>query len=318
MMRLHNKCAGGAIALLLCGCIMSCGGQAPAACRGDRDCPGGACVVGQCRSLAGGDLAVGGGGNDLGGATSDFTTAIPDGWSIDALPGSCAFNNDGTITRAELPVTVGLGALFAVNAPSTTVPVNNVAQNGTWDFSSPVSSERKQFDELLAPSGQWWAGDFPTATYGQRIDDGQQVYGVFRNDADQLVMLGVVSDQGGLSKTELTYATPIAVLQFPFSVGSTWTAESDVSGTAGGVGFFAHEKYVFTVDQRGKTKTPAATFDTLRIRMTLTRTFGGATTQITYLHVAECYGTVARIRSQDGETSNDFTQASEYRRLAGQ
>jgi hypothetical protein len=315
---MHEKWIG--CAILMCSCIISCGGQSAGACRGDNDCPGGACVVGQCRPLAGGDLAVSGARGDMSGTrAADLLLPVPDGWNIDALGGgNCAFNNDGVITRAELPVTVGIGALFAVNAPNTTVPVNNVAQNGVWDFSAPVSGEGKQFDQLLAPSGQWWAGDFTTATYGQRIDDGQQVYGVFRNDPDDLVMLGVVSDENGLEKTELTYATPIIVLKFPLMVGSTWTSESDVSGTADGVAFYAHEKYDFTVDVRGTTRTPAASFDTLRLRMTLTRTFGDATTQITYLHVAECYGTVARIRSQDGETSNNFTQASEYRRLAGQ
>ena len=44
-------------------------------------------------------------------------------------------------------------------------------------------------------------------------------------------MLGVVSDQSGVTPTELTYTTPIVVLQFPLSVGTTWTSESDVSGT---------------------------------------------------------------------------------------
>jgi hypothetical protein len=319
-MQLHNKsisllCASimalavGAFALALGGCHDDKSG-----CRIAEDCPvGDACVVGQCRPLAGADLS--GAVADLGAA--DFATPIPDGWNPDALSASCTFNGDGTITRAEESFLVGLGALFAVNAPNTTVPVNNVAQSGTWDFSAAVSSEAKQFDQLVSPSGQWWASNFPTATYGERIDDGQQAYGVFRVDADKLVMLGVVSDQSGVSQTELTYATPIVVLQFPMSVGTTWTSESDVSGQASGIAFFAHEKYIFTVGERGMTKVPAATFDTLRLKMAYTQTYGAlVTTRITYLHMAECYGAVARIRSQDNETSADFTTAAEYRRLA--
>jgi hypothetical protein len=312
MERLHNF-----LPPLLCACIMAAlggcsNGNRGGSCRGDADCSGGACVNGQCRPLAGADLSVG----DFG-SPSDFATPIPDGWNPDALAASCSFNNDGTITRAEEPFMVGLGALFAVNAPGTTVPVNVVPQSGAWDFSAAVSSEGKQFDQLLSPSGQWWAPDFASATYAERIDDGQQAYGVFRVGSDKLEMLGVVSDQGGFNKTELTYATPIVVLKFPFSVATTWTAESDVSGSASGVAFFAHEKYLFNVDLRGTTKTPAATFDTLRIRMNYTQTYGALiTTRITYLHMAECYGAVARLRSRDNETSNDFTQATEYRRLA--
>ncbi|HWE27254.1 MAG TPA: hypothetical protein VHB97_04590 [Polyangia bacterium] len=312
---------------LLCACIMAlagcafalvlagCGGDKSGGCRVDDDCPvGDACVIGECRPLAGADLS--GLVVDLG-AGGDLATPIPDGWNPDALAASCTFNGDGTITRSEESFMVGLGALFAVNAPGTTVPVNNVAQNGVWDFSAPVSGEAKQFDQLVDPSGQWWAADFPTATYAERIDDGQQAYGIFRVGADKLEMLGVVSDQNTYNRTELTYATPIVVLQFPLSVGTMWTSESDVSGTASGVAFFAHESYVFSVGQRGTTKVPAASFDTLRIKMSYTQTYGAlVTTRITYLHMAECYGAVARVRSQDNETAADFTQAAEYRRLA--
>ncbi len=300
--------AGCAFALALGGCNAD-----KAGCRIDDDCAvGDACVAGECRPLASADMS--GAAVDLGGL--DFATPIPDGWNPDALAASCTFNGDGIITSSEEQFIVGLGALFAVNAPNTTVPVNNVAQNGTWDFSAPVSSEMKQFDQLVDPAGQWWGADFSTATYGERIDDGEQVYGVFRVSADKLEMLGVVSDENGATKTELTYATPIVVLQFPLSVGTTWTSQSDVSGLADGIAFFAHESYAFDVDSRGMTKVPAATFDTLRLKMSLTRTGEEATTQITYLHMAECYGAVARIRSQDNETSADFTTAAEYRRLA--
>lgn len=315
MMQMHNiKRAS------LCACIMALagcgGGSKAAACRSDDECSGGACINGQCRPLSSSDLSSAAG--DLGsGSPADLATAIPDGWNPDALAASCSFNNDGTITRAEEPFTVGLGALFAVNAPSTTVPVNVVASNNLWDFSAPVSSEAKQFDQLVSPSGQWWEPDFAGATYGERIDDGQQAYGIFRVSSDKLEMMGVVSEQNGTTKTELTYATPIVVLKFPLSVGTSWTAESDVSGTASGFAFFAHEKYIFTVDVRGMTKVPAATFDTLRLKMSYTQTYGAlVTTRISYLHLAECYGAVARVRSKDNETSSNFTQAAEYRRLA--
>lgn len=312
-MQLHNFSG-----TLLCVCTTTalaagCGGS-DAACRLDEDCgPGQACVVGACRPLSGVDLSA---AADLGSA-ADLAPAIPDGWSPDALAASCTFDGDGTITRDEESFIVGLGALFAVNAPGTNVPVDVVAKNGVWDFSAPVSSERKQFDQLVTPAGQWWAGDFPTATYAERIDDGQQAYGVFRVSADKLEMLGVVSDQGGVNRTELTYATPIVVLKFPLSVGTSWTSQSNVSGLAAGIGFLANEKYAFSVDQRGTTKVPAGSFDTLRLRMDYTQVYGAlVTTRISYLHLAECYGAVARVRSRDDETAQDFTQAAEFRRLA--
>ena len=151
-MRLHQMIAPGpvragalffglATALLAVGCDALKQG-----CRLDSDCPGGACVVGD-------------------GATAnvDLATPVPDGWSPDALAASCNFNGDGVIERGEEPFEVGLGALFAVNPAGMTVPVNNVPQAGVWDFSAPVSGEHETFDQLVSPSGAWWAGDFPTA-----------------------------------------------------------------------------------------------------------------------------------------------------------
>jgi hypothetical protein len=129
-------------------------------------------------------------------------------------------------------------------------------------------------------------------------------------------MLGVVGAVS-LPRTELTYTTPIVALAFPLSVGTSWSSESDVSGTVAGVAFLAHEKYSFSVGVRGTTKTPAASFDTLRLGMGYQQQYGALlTTRISYLHLAECYGLVARVRSRDNETSDNFTEAAEYRRLA--
>ncbi|HEY7957400.1 MAG: hypothetical protein ACHQ17_03200 [Polyangia bacterium] len=320
-MRLHQMIApgpvrAGALFFGLAAALLAVGCDAPKqGCRLDSDCPGGACVVGECRTVAGVDLGLGGG--DGATANVDLATPVPDGWSPDALAASCNFNGDGVIERGEEPFEVGLGALFAVNPSGMTVPVNNVPQAGVWDFSAPVSGEHETFDQLVSPSGAWWAGDFPTASYAERLDDGQALDGVYRITPTELDLLGVVSDQGGAQETELTYATPIVMLKFPLQVGEQWTSDSNVSGLASGVAFFAQEKWVFSVDLRGTTKVPAGSFDTLRVRMGYTQTYGLlVTTRIIYLHVAECYGAVARVRSQDNETSSDFTQAAEYRRLA--
>ncbi|HZS35855.1 MAG TPA: hypothetical protein VFF06_03465 [Polyangia bacterium] len=314
-MRLHHEALVAAMlaAALAGGCDAVTNG-----CRDDPDCPGGACVAGQCRPLAGGDL--GSTASDLAtGTPSDLTLVIPDGWSPDALAASCSFNGDGILDRSEAPFIVGLGGLFAVNPSGSTVAVNLTPSGGVWDFTAPVSGEGKVFDQLASPGGTWWAADFPTATHAEKLEDGQPLWGVYRATSDALQLLGVVSEQDGLSKTELTYATPIDVLRFPLSTSSQWTSESDVSGFASGAAYFGHDKYSFAVDLRGTTKVPAAQFDTLRLRINYTQTYGFlVTTRITYLHLAECYGAVARIRSQDNETSNDFNQAAEYRRLATQ
>jgi hypothetical protein len=312
VMQLHQI-----LALLVAGC-----GASTYHCRDDNDCGGSACVDGVCRPLAAQDLANptptgDGGAPDL--AQPSSPPQMDAGFALDALAASCSFNSDGVIQRSEAPFLVGLGALYAVNPSGSTVPVSLTPAAGGWDFSAPVANETKVFDQILSPSGQWWSSAFPSATYAERLEDGQPLLGVYRATADKLELLGLVSDQSGLQQTELTYATPVAILEFPIAVGNHFTSGSDLSGTLNGIAFFAHDDYDITVDQRGNTKVPAGSFDTLRLRMSYRETVGLLkTTRITYLHLAECYGAVARIRSQDDEPSNDFTQAAEYRRLATQ
>jgi hypothetical protein len=196
------------------------------------------------------------------------------------------------------------------------VPVDTVAKAGVWDFTAMSQGDHKTFDQLIGPGGQWWSADFPTATHAETLDDGQSLYGVYRATDTALQLLGIVSDVSGPQQTELTYATPIDVLRFPLGLASSWTQSSSVSGQALGIFVTASDSYTFTVDARGTTKVGAGAFDTLRLRVNYQETFGlSVTTRITYLHLAECYGAVARLRSQDNEQSASFTMATEYRRL---
>jgi hypothetical protein len=298
--------------LALAGCQSAMNG-----CESDADCPGGVCVAlaatRECRPLEGADLASGG---PDGGA--DLQRGPPDAFlTLDAIAAECHYNGDGVIERSEEPFIVGLGALFAVNPSGSTASVDLNAQNGVWDFSAAVPNETKTYDQLLSPAGAWWAGDFPNATYAELLEEGQSLYGVYAVTSTALQLLGIVSSDSGVQRTELTYDTPIDMIRFPLTQTSSWTIQANVSGTASGAFFAAQETWSFTVDARGTAKVPAASFDTLRLRANYTQTYGLLVTQrIIYLHLAECYGAVARIRSQDNEPSNDFTQAAEYRRLA--
>ncbi len=302
--------------------LAGCGTDAAQGCRDDSECPGQLCVNGSCRSVANPDLTLIGDGGSQGQPDLAIkqTFSSDGGLALDALAASCSFNSDGVIQRSEEPFLVGLGALFAVNPAGSTVPVNETAVSGVWDFSAAVANETKVFDQIQSPSGQWWSKDFPTATYAETLEDGQTVLGVYRASSDKLELLGLVSEQSGAQQTELTYATPVALLQFPISVGDHFTSQSSLTGTFDGLpGFIAQDSYDVTVDVRGTTKVPAGSFDSLRIRVNYSETVDFVTTtRITYLHMAECYGAVARVRSQDNETSNNFTQAAEYRRLATQ
>ncbi len=298
-------------------------GAATDLCRQDEDCAPELCVNGVCRPAVGGtslepDLATGE-AVDLAGPAADLkgSSVVDSGGGTDAIAPACSFNGDGTISRAEAPFTVGLGGLFAVNPPGTKVSVTTAATAGGWDYSAPRAGDEKFFSELQAPTGAWWSADFPDATYAEYYDSSADTLGVYRATDGALELLGLVSAQSGFGNTELTYATPIPVLDFPLTVGKTWSATSTVSGTAQGFFFAAEETWTFKVESRHPTRVPAGTFDTLRLRIDYQQTYGLlVTTRILYLHLAECYGAVARLRSLDNEQAGDFTQASEYRRLS--
>jgi hypothetical protein len=315
MMQLHQILP--LAAMLAAGCSAASGFH----CRDDLDCGGSACVNGVCRMLASQPDLTSAAPSD--GGLPDLSQPsigpIDGGLALDALAASCSFNSDGVLQRSEAPFLVGLGALYAVNASGTTVPVSLAPTASGWDFSAAVSNETKVFDQILSPAGQWWSADFPDATYAEKLEDGQAILGVYRASADKLQLLGLVSEQSGFQQTKLTYATAVDVLRFPLALNDHFVTESDISGTVNGIAFFGHDTYDATVDKRANTKVPAGGFDTLRLRLNYKETVGFVTTtRITYLHLTECYGAVARVRSQDNEASNDFTQAVEYRRLATQ
>ena len=83
----------------------------------------------------------------------------------------------------------------------------------------------------LTPSGTWWASSFAAATFAMQLEASQTLLGVFQVGDEALLLIGVVSPTSTAPLTEITYATPIPTLQFPLTVGATWSATSNVTGT---------------------------------------------------------------------------------------
>ena len=64
-------------------------------------------------------------------------------------------------------------------------------------------------------------------------------------------------------------------------------------------------------------KTPFSTFPVLRIRVSRIAFLNGiTTTSHRFVFVTECFGTVATMVSNNGETVDEFTTAAEVSRLA--
>lgn len=187
----------------------------------------------------------------------------------------------------------------------------------TWDLSQDLPGDHLLLLETRTLASQWFEKTFPNAAYAVRLSDTADLLGVFEPTQEALKLRGVVSPQGGLTKTELTYDPPVDTLSFPLTVGKKWSARSTVTGTAQGVWGFYSEDYAYEVDRAGEAKTPFGLFPVSRIKVVLKRQVGLLTTTVrSYIFVSECVGPVVRMVSKDNESSDEFTNCGEVARLA--
>ncbi len=300
--------------LVAAGCAVSSPVGDP--CESGSECESGACNQGKCVDPD----EPGGGGAGAGGASSSTSTSTSASTSGSGSGGGglCQPNHDGTITRDEVPIEVGLSAKFLA-ATDATVSTAGTMQNGTrtWDLTGALPGDHLSLLETQSTAGTWFAGTFPAATYAARLSETETLLGVFESSTPALSILGVVSPEDGLYKTELSYDVPVPVLQFPLAEGAAWSTDATATGLAQGIFVTYIEEYETTVDARGELLTPFATFDVLRVRVDLTRWIGAVpTTTRQYVFVTECFGSVATIVSQPNETEIEFTDAAEVRRLS--
>ena len=279
-----------------------CGGPAEAPCASHDECESGFCRAdGTC-----GPAGVDG-------------PAAPDG-PADGPAGVCAPDHDGAITLAELPLLAGRMATFriAAGAAFDTAGVANGDGSRRWDLSAQLAGDADRVIALAPPAGTWWQASFPAASYAAPLAADSDLLGVFAVDAAAVSLLGVVSPEGGPTRTQLAYDPPAQILALPLDASSTWSSTSTVSGVALGVVSVYSERYAVRVDHLGTMTTPYGEFPVLRTATDLTRTSGLVTlhTQRTFAWIAECFGAVATVASQPFETSAEFDDPAEVRRLA--
>jgi hypothetical protein len=287
--------------MLLCS-IAGCGGGTGTPCTRDDECPSHFCKAdGTCGPL-------------------DVDAAVTPDTPIDGTSGVCAPNHDGMIGLSELPLIAGRMATFRV-ATSATFNTAGTASGGgmrSWDLSGQLSNDTDRPITLLAPAGTWWQPHFASATYAAPLSASSDLLGVFAVSPTAVTLLGVVSPDAGTFRTELTYDPPAKILALPIASGGTWVTTSSVSGTAQGAIVAYNEKYASLVDQVGTIKTPYGEFPVVRVATDLTRTSGLATllTKRSFAWIAECFGSVATVSSQDYEPGSEFSDPAEVRRLA--
>lgn len=295
---MSSRCA--VLALLLCS--MACGGPSGQTCTVDEDCASRFCKAdGTC-----GDAPIDG--------------AVTGDAAVDGPSALCAPNHDGSIVLGELPLIAGRSATFRIATGATWDTAGAAQGNGSrkWDLTGQLTNDADQAIALGSPDGTWWRDSYPSATYTAPLAANSDLIGVFELDATGVVLLAVVSPQAGTNRTELEYDPPARILAVPFKAGDVWMTTSTVSGYAQGAIVAYTEKYASRVDAVGTMKTPYGEFPVLRVATDLTRTSGFTTllTKRTFAWVAECFGSVATVQSQDFESASEFSSDAEVRRLA--
>lgn len=302
-----------------------CAASSPigAFCQTGADCESGACDDGACVD-AGSTTATAGTGTGTGTGTGGAGSTGSAGGGGEASgtgtggAGVCQPDGDGTIERREVPLQAGLSAKFLA-ATDVTISTAGTMNGGerTWDLSVSLPGDHLSLLETLPLAGQWFEADFAAGTYAARLSEDSALYGVFEVTDAALLLLGVVSPSDGPTKTSLAYDPPVVVLSFPLEEQKTWSTDATVTGFAQGVYGVYYESYDTVVDARGDLVAPFGTFDALRTRVDLVRTVGAlVTTQRTFAFVTECFGTVATMVSQPGESGGEFSDVAEIRRLS--
>jgi len=241
-------------------------------------------------------------------------------------PLACTPNLDGKIEAKELQAAVGIPLSYLFSPSGKTRMVDLAGKPDAdghlnWDFAVDYADDQIVHTQAAAIKGKWYASSFPDSAIVVPSDGAGRVEGVYVYDASGYHLLGLASfiEMPPEGKTLYIYDAPVDIFRFPIAPGQTYTSTGNVkNATLRGLPYAGIDTYVINVDGAGTLTLPSITFSqALRVRTTLTATptAGMALTTRQTSFLFECFGEVARATSQQNETNDNFTTASEVRRL---
>ncbi len=249
-----------------------------------------------------------------------------DGGVETALP--CVPNLDGKIESKELVPQVGIPATYLVSPAGKDRAVDVVgktnAQGKTeWAFAADFADDQVARLAAQKIDGKWYASSFASVANPVvvAIDVGDRTEGVYTQNEAGFFLHGVASTTPDApeGKTLLVYSTPITLYRFPLQPGAAWTSVAEVkNGTLRGLPFASRDTYDVKVDGAGELGLPDFVLtQALRVRtnVTISPSAGKVTTQRQVGFIFECLGEVTRATSKLDEPEENFTVASEVRRL---
>jgi hypothetical protein len=234
------------------------------------------------------------------------------------------------ITSSDILGLVGKSQIIETDTTgSITVNVGSAGTNQTWDFRSVILQVDQVANQFLAPQGTPFAAQFPQANFVQKSFLPSQpdyaIYLYLQVTTNNLRTLGggVVSEDTSFAN----FADASDLAPLPLQFGTTWNStESDTLGIPPTFAIITTTTTNNTVDAAGTVRLPIGDFDCLRIRSnhkTVSKTIvngivvsADSTTNIDYAWASKNNFFVAIISSQDDETNPNFTNASNFGRLA--
>lgn len=265
------------------------------------------------------------------GACGDNQTPAPaheayDGGAPAALP--CVPNLDGKIEAKELQPALGVTATYLVSPAGKERTVDLVGATSpqgqtTWRFGFDYADDQVAKLTGTKIDGKWYAASFASVqgAFTSPLDAGGRTDGVYTYDETGIFLHGVASavESPPEGKTLYVYDQPITIYKFPLQPGATWSSSATVrNGTLRGLPYAGRDQYEQKVDGSGTVVLPDFTLtQAMRVRtlVTITPSAGAVTSQRQTGFVFECLGEVARATSKLNETEENFTTASELRRL---
>ncbi len=254
-----------------------------------------------------------------GSAGSDPDESSSSSGDADSSTGVVSGCFDGVLEHDELPLVPGASARFAVAVSPTYNSEGVLEDDGTytWDLDVSLRGDEVVDSAVLSVEDFWFEENFPEATHALRLSVQSDVIAIFEATETAILTLGLASEDSGATQTLLIYDPPLPFHPLPLTSGTTWSSTSTVSGALEGVPVTFTEQREASVDKTGTMRTPRGSFEVLRINDLRTTSFGLAEQSTrSFFFMAECVGTVASIRAEDGNDAPELLQASEIWRAS--
>jgi len=244
-------------------------------------------------------------------------------------PLPCVPNLDGKIESRELAPQVGIPATYLVNPAGRerTVDIRgatNAAGKLEWQLAVDFADDTAAKLEAQRIDGKWYASSFAGVANPVvvALDVGRRTEGIYTHDETGFYLHGVASATADPpeGRTLLVYNARVMLYRFPLEPGAAWTSTGTTQpgSILRGLPYAGRDVYEVKVDAAGELGLPDFRLtQALRVRtnVTIEPAAGQVTTQRQVGFLFECLGEVARATSKLNEPAEDFTAASELRRL---